>query len=368
MSFHRPLTLACLLLAATPALAAEMQGGIQTDLSYVAESLHNFSGGVKKGTVNQAMGNLDVTIDTDKAGWWPGGTLFIDFELDQSGHDPATIVGDSQGLSNITDQNRTRLQQFWYEQQLIPGTISLLIGVHDLNSEFDVTEYGSLFLNSSFGIQPDISANVVTSIFPVAGLAARLLIQPSAHTILRTAIYDGDPSTRALLSQDGKMIISEGGWSNDAAAYKIGLWRHTAQHTAPDGKRYSNDSGGYLLIDQPLIPWSGGGLGLFLQYGQAQADRNVVHRYLGLGFHISAPLDARPDDEAGIAMARTDFSTVERITNGTPKHETAFEFTYKAQILSWFSLQPSFQIISNPASAPNLPTAKTIIIRGEADI
>ncbi|MDX8409328.1 MAG: carbohydrate porin [Mariprofundales bacterium] len=363
----RSIFVAALLCHAAPAKAAEMVEGIQTDLSYIAETAHNFSGGIKKGTANLATGNLDLTIDTDKAGWWPGGTFLIDFELDQ-GANPSTLVGDFQTLSNIADQNRTRLQQFWYQQELMDGSLSLLIGTHDLNSEFDVTEYGSLFLNSSFGIQPDISGNVTTSIFPIAGLGVRALVQATDQIFVRTAIYDGDPNSRALVAGDGKMLIGETGWVSGQSAYKVGIWRHTARHAAPDGKIFSNDSGGYIIVDQPLTRWSGGGLGAFLQYGQAQSDRNVVHRYLGLGLHVTAPFEARPDDEAGIAMARTDFTTIERLTNGTPKNETAFELTYHAQLLEWLALQPSFQLISHPASAPNLPTAKAILLRGEVSL
>ncbi len=344
-----------------------MVEGIQTDLSYIAETAHNFSGGVKKGTANLATGNLDLTIDTDHAGWWPGGTFLIDFELNQ-GANPSKIVGDFQALSNITDQNRTRLQQFWYQQELMDGTLSLLIGAHDLNSEFDASEYGSLFLNSSFGIGPEISANVTASLFPTAGLGARLLVQATDQIFVRTAIYDGDPATRALVSGEGKMIIGETGWVSGQAAYKIGIWRHTARHTAPDGKIFSNDSGGYIVIDQPLTRWNSSELGAFLQYGQAQSDRNTVHRYLGLGLHLTAPFAARPDDEAGLAMARTDFSTIERLANNTPKNETAFELTYRAQLLEWLAVQPSFQLISHPASAPNLSTAKALLLRGKASL
>ncbi|MDQ6951815.1 MAG: carbohydrate porin, partial [Mariprofundales bacterium] len=150
MKTHLPLALAAtLLLSASTAMAAEMSHGIQSDLLYIAETAHNFSGGIQRGTTNEAKGTLDITIDTEKAGWWTGGTWLIDFELDHGGN-PSTMAGDFQTLSNIADQNRTRLQQFWYQQQLMNGHLSLLIGTHDLNSEFDVTEYGSLFLNSSF--------------------------------------------------------------------------------------------------------------------------------------------------------------------------------------------------------------------------
>ncbi|OIQ00823.1 MAG: hypothetical protein AUK35_01200 [Zetaproteobacteria bacterium CG2_30_46_52] len=66
-----------------------------------------------------------------------------------------------------------RLQQFWYQHRL-NETTSVLFGWHDLNAEFYVSDYAALFLNSSFGIGPEISGNVPTSLFPEAGLSARL--------------------------------------------------------------------------------------------------------------------------------------------------------------------------------------------------
>ncbi|MDQ6950718.1 MAG: carbohydrate porin [Mariprofundales bacterium] len=47
---------------------------------------------------------------------------------------------------------------------------------------------------------------------------------------------------------------------------------------------------------------------------------------------------------------------------------TAIEFTYRAQLLKWLAIQPSFQTIIHPSGAANLPTAKVLLLRGEASI
>ncbi len=98
------------------------------------------------------------------------------------------MIGDLQTASNIEAPDHFLLQEAWYEQQFADGMLSLLFGLHDLNSEFYVSDYGSLFLNSSFGIGPDMTVNVPLSIFPRAGLAVRARIAPTLQSYLQAAI------------------------------------------------------------------------------------------------------------------------------------------------------------------------------------
>ena len=62
----------------------------------------------------------------------------------------ANRVGDLQGVSNTDAEEALRLFGFWHE--LAEADWSLRTGLYDLNSEFDVNEAGSIFLNSSHGI------------------------------------------------------------------------------------------------------------------------------------------------------------------------------------------------------------------------
>jgi len=209
------------LLISMPAVAEESVSPITTEISYAGESVKNFSGGLKQGTVNHASGMLDVTVDTGALGWWDNGTIFIESLVDQGNDPSATHIGDFQTASNIADGNRTRLQQLWIEQRFMDDRFSVLLGSHDLNSEFDVSEYGGLFTNSSFGIGPEISANVPTSLFPQASLATRVAFQFDENISFRMAGYDGDPATRQLKSAEGYMYIAEGAWVSDLKFHRF---------------------------------------------------------------------------------------------------------------------------------------------------
>jgi len=336
---------------------------LSAELNYTFESVHNFAGGLKRGTENLGSGTAGITVDLDKAKLWPGATVYVEFLLDH-GRDPsATLIGDIQTASNIADGNRTRLQQFWIEQSLMDEKLSLLFGTHDLNSEFEVTEYGGLFTNSSFGVTPEISGNVTMSIFPAAGLALRAAYQLDEHVSMRVAAYDGDPTTRALHAREGYMYIGEAGYASDEAAYKVGIWRHTKGFNNGAGKGLN---GIYALVDQPLMAVGAGQLGIFMQLGTAQAGAEKIKNYVGLGLHLSSPLADRQDDEAGIAFARAAFSSKYRADKpGFKSDEKVIELTYRAQVTDWLALQPAFQYIIAPSGNPANHNASVGLLRFE---
>jgi len=350
-----------------PAIAEDISPAVNAELSYIAEAVRNHGGGgLRKGMRYEAAATLGVTIDTEKLGWWSGGTAYVEFIVNHGSDPSAALVGDIQSVSNIADGNRTRLQQLWFEQRVMDGAISLLFGTHDLNSEFDVTEYGGLFTNSSFGISPEISGNVGASLWPEAGLGGRVALQVGDHMSFRLAAYDGDPATRGLNASEGYLYIAEAAYSNDATAYKMGAWSHDK---APRQGGGLGLTGAYLVVDQPLWQCNESAFGAFLQLGYAQRGAENIKNYVGAGLHVSGLIPGRADDEAGVAMARADFSDAYLLANtGFRKNETVFEITYRAQLTDWLAIQPAFQYIISPSGDPALKNAKVGLIRVEAGL
>ncbi|MDQ6953722.1 MAG: carbohydrate porin [Mariprofundaceae bacterium] len=213
------------------ARGAMEESGMSIEAVYTGEFARNFTANKVTGngqtkTIYHTNTDITLTIDTEKLGLWSGGTLFI-YGLGNTGASPSAYTGDLQTYSNIDAPNNWLVYEAWYEQQF--GSVaSLLVGLHDLNSEFYNSDYGSLFLQSSFGIGPEMSGNVPLSIFPKAGLAGRLKITPSEHSYIQAAVYDGNPATRGFKAGEGKMYIAESGISSETGTYKVGYWKHTA--------------------------------------------------------------------------------------------------------------------------------------------
>jgi porin len=156
----------CLVLSAGTAVLAgsDVSEWLTTEAALTLETYSVLDGGLKRET--GLLGNLDLTaeIDTGKAGLWENGRFFF-YVLGNFGDNPSEAVGDIQATSNIEAPETLKLYEAWYEHFFFGEQFTLLGGLHDYNSEFDALEYASLFLNSSFGISPDIS-QVGPSIFP----------------------------------------------------------------------------------------------------------------------------------------------------------------------------------------------------------
>ncbi|MFQ5433010.1 MAG: carbohydrate porin, partial [Nitrospinota bacterium] len=368
--------------------------GVDLEIVYTGEIFGIVAGGEKK-TDNvvylsdpgfnvlptKYLDNLDIklTIDTGKAGLWDRGKIFI-YGLANSGADPSEYVGDKQGTSNIEANDSSRLFELWYEHTYYNGGMSVLVGLHDLNSEFYVTEYGGLFLNSSFRIGPEMSRNLPLPIFNVTALGARLKLKPSRTLTYLAAVYDGDPGSprenydglrvRVNENEEGFLFIGEAqmGYTGEEPGFlpnsvRFGAWYHSGQFQSVDVKAGlassgtgKGNAGVYATADRSLVNRRNGReLGVFFQAGftmPSVQDRNEVFLYLGGGVNYPSLFDSRPKDIFGIAVAYAkvsdDYASAKQAASGLRlTGETVIELTYRAIIYPWFTLQPDYQVVLN---------------------
>ncbi len=360
--------------------------GIAVEAVLTTDIIRNFNGGIEQDSV--LLGNLDLTleIDTGKAGLWKNGTFFI-YGLGNfnSGKLLTEIVGDFQATSNIEADEAFKLYEAWYEQRF-GDYASLLFGLHDYNSEFDVVEYGGLFLQSSFGISPDISQNG-PSIFPLTALALRLKIWPTESLYIMSALYDGVPGdpknpTHASIQFDkgdglfgaleiGDTISDPG--DLEYHKYAVGVWVLTAEVEDFTGNTQDENSGIYFIGEKTLLEegLSHGSLGVFVQLGFTHADRNQVASYWGAGLNYRGLLGSRPEDVLGIAVANARSGSnyrryVRDVEGQAADHsETAIELTYQARVQPWLIIQPDLQYVINPSMDSGLDNALVAGIRTE---
>lgn len=342
---------------------AMQEHGLTLDVVHTGEFVRNFDPGLvntREETIYEDNLDLTATLDMEKAGLWPGGTVFIYGLFNHGGFPSATVIGDLQGLSNIeASRNQFIVQEAWYQQEFMDGRISVLAGLYDLNSEFYVSDYGTLFLNSSPGVGPELSGNVPASIFPKAGLGVRGRIEPVDGLYLQAAGFDGDPQTRSISSTEGAMVIAEGGYSHAKGSYKFGYWLHTADKTF-GGQTFKNDYGVYGIIDQKLLSFEdGAAIGAFIQWGWVPQKRNNITKYFGGGLHMHGIIPTRHEDDLGIAIARayTHVAT-----------ESTVELTYRLMVAPWLAVQPSFQWIINPGGDNAVSTIKVGLLRFEVTL
>ena len=399
--------------AGRPGLKSRLaEGGIVPDLTYFGEVFGSVSGGLKPGAVY--IGNLSLTLalDLDRLAGWRGGSLFF-YGMNLQDGDPEAYFGDLQGVSSIAAPGTTKLYEAWLEQGFLDGRLTLLAGLYDLNSEFDVLESASVFMNPSQGIDPTFALSGLNgpSVFPYTTLGFRAGFK-SAGFYVRSAVLNGlagNPDhpggTRVVIRKGtGFLAVLETGYHfpivpgrhvkppkrrrvrryvqpTYAGKIALGLWGYTSRFApvfpgpepSPDIR---GDRGLYGLVSHTV--WRDGDIPgrnvmAFARVGLANPRINRLGLFTGGGLVLTGLVPGRSLDIAGLAFAAAfngDEYMRKAVAEGSPvrRAEWNFELTYQAAILSWLGLHPDLQFIVHPGTDPGLRNAFGFDLRVEISL
>lgn len=357
---------------AEPGPASESDApAIEIETSYVGEIMGNARGGRKRGARYLDNAYVAAAVDLDRLAGWRGGRASVS-ALYNNGTSLSDLVGDDHGASNIETGVRTlRLYEAWIEQRV--GKTSLRFGLYDLNSEFDALESSAPFVGSSHGIGTDFGQTGQNgpSIFPVTSLALRLDMEARPGVSVRAAILDGVPGdprhparTAILLDRgDGALLVGEADVRVGDARFLLGHWRYTARFDRHDGGIGRGNKGYYLRGESLLWQRNDTRLSAFFRLGIASGRFNKMDRFASGGFHLAAPIAARPDDAFGFAVSSGVLSRDYRLEIPSDKAETAIEATYLLRLAPWLALQPSAQWIMSPGAERSVRDALVLGMR-----
>lgn len=345
--------LTCSIYARKPSNVNDENEPVSFEASYVADNINNVAGGIKTGSCYLGMANMMLGFDTEKARLWKGGRFFINASNTHGGEPSVNLIGDIQVVSNIEAGDHTYLQEVWLKQQI--GNTEITAGLQDLNVEFANSEFGGLYLNSSFGILPIISNNFNASIFPLTTLGFTSTWSVNKDTKWLNALYDGSPTNFdynpynlkwQFNSGDGLLIISElqktKSVNNLSGTYKIGVYTHFhIKQNIPDSL-INRLIGIYAYADQKLWERDKRCAGLFVQLGYSPSAGSTNNVYIGSGINFAGLFCKKANDILGLACAHVIFTR-----NG--QSETAFELTYQYQLTGNIFIQPDVQYIVNPS-------------------
>lgn len=340
--------------------------------------------------------NLASELDTGAANLWDDGLFYLNAMI-TFGAAPAS--GDLHGTSgNYGGGNTMRVYELWYEHSFPYSHSASLIGWHDFNNEFYVSEFANLFVNGGFGGGQVMSSLANPSTYPLTMLGVRFNTDLTEKSYFQFALYDGATSDKAfenmievgLDKNDGVFAITEAGYLNgepgDTDYLKIGFgaWYLRAENVGFTTDRYTEDAPG-ILADDPL-PHNygvymladvaiGENLGLFFKHGRAKSEYNQYDQFYAAGLNYTGIIPGREEDVLGIAMLQTRQSSA--YTNyhnarlqpgdlGLFVAETVYEVTYTTQITDWLLLQPDFQYIQQPNMDANLANTMVIGIQAQA--
>ncbi|BFI95641.1 MAG: carbohydrate porin [Rhodanobacter sp.] len=401
-------SLAACALAALLALVPWHASAADTDTSalkpavgLLANLYDNLHGGQRRGTTGawNLYGSLRYRGAVGDNG--QGFSAFAQV-LNSGGGFPGDYTGDAQGVSNIAAPHLTRLYEAWMQYNGRRSHWSVLLGRYDLNSEFDRLQTATLFLDSSFGVEPAFSQSggQGPSIFPRPRFALRVALKPSRNVVWRTAVLQGgvpnDPglppgeqhsrvgdallvSELALLRRAPAADADNDDWNGDmigrlarqppyTGKLALGVWHYARPEAclAPDATaRACAASGAYLLLDDPAlvrIDSAGRRLAGFAQLSVASPGANRFRRYTGVGMSLSPLFDTGADDALGLAVAT--------VHNGRPylrtqqaqglpvaASERIYELTYQHTVGAHLTLQPDLQYVMHPDTRPDVANA-----------
>ena len=289
----------------------------------------------------------------------------------------------------------------WLQQNVLGNRLSVLAGRYDLNSEFYRLQSASLFVNSSFGIGPDVAQSGAggPSIFPGTSVGARIALKPSPNVVWRAALLDGVPvdrarhETRIFARGDGALLVSElailqrpdsGTMSRNprfligrglsrtyTGKIAIGGWYYTARFadlvdTTASGSAagHRGSAGAYAIVDRTLWSASCGGaasLSAFAQLGFGDSRVEQIGSYGGGGLTFIAPIASRAHDELGLAIASaragSHYERLQMESGLRARAETTLELTYLVQVREWLAIQPDLQYVIHPGNAPRASNA-----------
>lgn len=354
---------------------------------YTADYWANLSGGLQRDTAY--LDNLDVMIGLDaEALWGLNGVEVFFYGLYNNGTPfSETILGDVQVVSNIeTGVQAFRLYEAWANVEL-GARSELLFGLFDLNSEFDVLESSALFMGSAHGIGTDISQAGLNgpSIFPTTALSLRLATRWNERWATRFAILDGVPGdpedpagTAVRLSEaEGALLIGEVEHTRDRSRLLLGAWGYTAAFSTDplavsDSTERSYGNSGVYVRGETILQEANPTVAAFARFGQLFGDFNVFSQFISAGITWRG-IDARPDDEFGIAVAWAEASAdvrdlADSFGRALEPREVALELTYKFPVAEWLTLQPNFQYVVNPGLDPSLKDALAAGLRFELHV
>jgi porin len=377
--------------------------GIKFGLQEQSELWGNQSGGLRRGVVYDGLTTASLTLDLEKLAGWTGATFFVNAYQIHGRGPSGNLVGNQQLVSNIEATPSTKLYQLWIEQKLLDGRLTVRIGQEGANDQMMITQYGALFLNSSFGF-PGLPAADLPSggpNYPMATPFVRAQLKATDKLTFVGAVFNGDPAPpgtgdpqlrdaggTAFRLNDHALAFGEVWYSTNQddgatglpATYKLGAWYDSAHfadqlydttglslaNPASSGfpREHSPDFAVYGIVDQMIWRKPGSkklGVGVFLQVMGAPDQFNLSNLFVEGGLNWMGPFAGRDSDVFGIGVsylgispaARRFSSEVVAFTGtGQPyaSNETVFEATYLYQVAPWWTLQPDLQIVINPGA------------------
>jgi porin len=299
-----------------------------------------------------------------------------------------------QGIDNYEAvSNGFRLYEAWVDQSFFDEKLSVLVGVHDINSDLSVTNMTLNFIKPTFQYGQVLAGagggGNGPSTYPYTSYVARTTLKPTDETYLSLLVADALPDSRnklrgthvSISRRDGLILFSEIGYTpkvvgqEDAAPNKIAIggWTFTKKQDDLVDVDGNGDaikkrmSGAYFLSSYQFYneEKSGRRLGAFFRAGLGESDTLQVNWDYVAGVVANGWVRSRPQGEFGLGVSQAQNSEkyLRSVSNLADKNEYGFELYYRDEISNGVTIQPDVQYTLNHGTDTIAKNATIVALR-----
>lgn len=345
--------------------AALANRGVTFNLIYVSDSLSPSRRDLSNWS--RVRGTLD--IDFGKAELVRGLKFHIT-AMWQAGGNLGARLGTIANPSSLASINLTRLDSWWFEQELIPEKLFVRAGQFAGLDSYGVQPYGDSFINEPLGYAFGNLIDAVHETFaPAATPAFELRYAPARQFYVKSAIFSGnrnpfhdDENGLHFKFKDAPVIATEAGylskWGRTSASpgyagsYAIGAVINTGPfNNIANGQRSRANYLLYFMANQQVYrSRSDDRRGLDLAFGlnwtPEEFTKNFSQLTGGLRYHGVLPHREQDTLSAGLVYSRTSGVLNRSLSQaGIAPYaaEKLVELNYAVRINRWLTLQPVFE-------------------------
>ena len=326
-------------------------------------------------------GDLTANLDTQKAGWWPGGFVGLEvegnFSKSVNRNTGALMAVNSSQIYPVTNNGDNLNISALNFAQFLSHYFGLTIGKYatitptsgDMN-EFAHGKGDTQFLNLAFNFNPVLAVTVPYSTLGAGGIVLPTTDPKEAIVTFLVVQTNGSAETSGFNDLDTNKLTFAG-----EGRFRTDFFEHTGHQLF--GATYSNKTftsidqsarifiEGNNAIQQKDGSWaiyynfdqylyepnkgSGQGFGIFGRFGASDGNPNPMHYFYSVGVGGKGVIPGRPNDRFGLGYyyitIRNPQFTVAIANRTFLRNEYGFEAFYDVALTPWMQLTPDIQII-----------------------
>jgi len=353
------------------------EAGIKFKIKLMNEFMVNMYGGRETRNGHDFAGSyeLDLTLDFDKMGLVPGGSLFIqtegDWGGDDSDFDKEKIGGLFKTNQDAGSEEPIYVDKWWWKQKLADGRLEVRLGrlqphkdLFDtskiMGSEDDQFLNRALVFNGTFPAIKGLGAYVNWNMTEKSYVRAAAIDAHSRprQTNFNTAFHDED-EFRAYFEMGCRPELSSAG-GDLGGHYRVGTWYDPTRK-----KRFFNTLGGLLADRYDSGDWGfyfgfdqmvwqeeaesddKQGFSVAGRYGYAHGEVNKIEHFWAFAAQYQGLIEGRDKDVLAFGVAQGILADEYRRVHQWADRETVYELYYAYHVTPWLIISPDFQFITN---------------------